>query len=64
MEDQLRLAREVRLLGELKEWLQSSRSLDEQFDMVSRFMTHILPEAEGSVYVYSNSRDVLDGCAS
>ncbi|CUH50245.1 sensor domain-containing diguanylate cyclase [Ruegeria atlantica] len=64
MEDQLRLAREVRLLGELNEWLQSSRSLDEPFDMVSRFMTHILPEAEGSVYVYSNSRDVLDGSAS
>lgn len=64
MADQLRLAREVRLLGELNEWLQSSRSLDELFDMVSRFMTHILPEAEGSVYVYSNSRDVLDGCAS
>ncbi|MDP5217840.1 diguanylate cyclase [Ruegeria sp. 2205SS24-7] len=64
MEDQLRLAREVRLLGELNEWLQSSRSLDELFDMVSRFMTHILPGAEGSVYVYSNSRDVLDGCAS
>ncbi|WP_424831102.1 diguanylate cyclase [Ruegeria sp.] len=64
MDDQLRLAREVRLLGELNEWLQSSRSLDELFDMVSRFMTHILPEAEGSVYVYSNSRDVLDGCAS
>lgn len=64
MDDQLRLAREVRLLGELNEWLQSSRSLDELFDMVSRFMTHILPGAEGSVYVYSNSRDVLDGCAS
>ena len=64
MSEQLRLAREVRLLGELNEWLQSSRSLDELFDMVSRFMTHILPEAEGSVYVYSNSRDVLDGCAS
>ncbi|WP_298846896.1 diguanylate cyclase [uncultured Ruegeria sp.] len=64
MDEQLRLAREVRLLGELNEWLQSSRSLDELFDMVARFMTHILPEAEGSVYVYSNSRDVLDGCAS
>ncbi|MDA7965636.1 diguanylate cyclase [Ruegeria sp.] len=64
MDEQLRLAREVRLLGELNEWLQSSRSLDELFDMVTRFMTHILPEAEGSVYVYSNSRDVLDGCAS
>ena len=64
LDEQLRLAREVRLLGELNEWLQSSRSLDELFDMVSRFMTHILPHAEGSIYVFSNSRDVLDGWAS
>lgn len=64
LNEQLRLAREVRLLGELNEWLQSSRSLDELFDMVAKFMTHILPDAEGSVYVYSNSRDVLDGSAS
>ncbi|MGL6212025.1 MAG: sensor domain-containing diguanylate cyclase [Paracoccaceae bacterium] len=61
---QLRMAREVRLLGELNEWLQSSRSLDELFDMVGRFLGHILPDCEGSIYVYSNSRDVLDGCAS
>lgn len=64
MSEQLRLARDVKLLGELNEWLQSSRSLDELFEMVGRFMTHILPNAEGSVYVYSNSRDVLDGWAS
>ncbi|WP_235008505.1 sensor domain-containing diguanylate cyclase [Candidatus Halocynthiibacter alkanivorans] len=59
-----RIAREVKLLGELNEWLQSSRSLTELFDMVSRFMAHILPGIEGTIYVYSNSRDVLDGCAS
>ncbi|MGR3465506.1 sensor domain-containing diguanylate cyclase [Limimaricola sp.] len=64
MDDQMRLAREVRLLGELNEWLQSSRSLGELFEMVGRFMSHILPESEGSVYVYSNSRDVLMGAAS
>ena len=64
LDEQLRLAREVQLLGELNEWLQSSRSLDELFDMVAQFMTHILPKAEGAIYVYSNSRDVLDGCAS
>lgn len=64
LDEQLRLAREVQLLGELNEWLQSSRSLEELFHMVARFMTHILPDAEGSVYVYSNSRDVLEGCAS
>jgi diguanylate cyclase (GGDEF)-like protein len=59
-----RVAREVKLLGELNEWLQSSRSLEELFDMVARFMTHMLPQCEGSVYVYSNSRDVLDGATS
>lgn len=64
MDDQIRLSREVRLLGELNEWLQSSRSLEELFEMVARFMTHLLPSGEGSVYVYSNSRDALDGCAS
>jgi diguanylate cyclase (GGDEF)-like protein len=56
-----RMGREVRLLGELNEWLQSSKSLDELFYMVTRFMTHLLPKASGSIYVYSNSRDVLDG---
>ncbi|MDA5556335.1 sensor domain-containing diguanylate cyclase [Shimia sp. MMG029] len=64
LSEQLKLARDVKILGELNEWLQSSRSLDELFDMVKRFMTHVLPDAEGSVYVYSNSRDVLDGWAS
>lgn len=64
MARQLRLAKEVQLLGELNEWLQSSASLRELFDMVARFMEHLLPESAGSIYVYSNSRDVLDGAAS
>lgn len=61
---QSRLGREVRLLGELNEWLQSSKSLDELFYMVTRFMTHLLPHSAGAIYVYSNSRDVLDGASS
>ncbi|KCV80958.1 diguanylate cyclase [Actibacterium atlanticum] len=64
MENQMQLAREVKLLGELNEWLQSSRSMQELFDMVAQFMAHMLPESEGTVYVYSNSRDVLDGSGS
>lgn len=64
MDQQLHLAQEVKLLGELNEWLQSSRSLDELFDMVVKFMQHMLPECAGSIYVYSNSRDVLDGVSS
>ncbi|RMF39138.1 MAG: sensor domain-containing diguanylate cyclase [Alphaproteobacteria bacterium] len=61
---QLRLAREIRLLGELNEWLQSCSSLEELFDMVSAFMTRLLPDSMGSIYVYSNSRDVLDGACA
>lgn len=64
LSQQLRLGREVRLLGDLNEWLQSSKSLDELFYMVTRFMSHLLPELSGSIYVYSNSRDVLDGSCS
>lgn len=64
LESQMQLTQEVKLLGELNEWLQSSRSLDELFQMVIRFMSHMLPECAGSIYVYSNSRDVLDGVAS
>ncbi|MGH1466419.1 MAG: sensor domain-containing diguanylate cyclase [Cognatishimia sp.] len=64
LENQMQLAREVKLLGELNEWLQSSRSIEELFQMVSKFMCHMLPECEGTIYVYSNSRDVLDGSAA
>ncbi len=64
LSEQLRMGREVRLLGDLNEWLQSSKSLDELFYMVTRFMSHLLPDISGSIYVYSNSRDVLDGACS
>ena len=63
-EAQMRLGREVRLLSDLNEWLQSSRSLDELFDMVSMFMSRLIPDCSGTIYVYSNSRDVLDGACS
>lgn len=53
--------REMALLSELDEWLQSCQSLAELFDIVSAFMGKILPQTSGELYVYSNSRDVLDG---
>jgi diguanylate cyclase (GGDEF)-like protein len=56
--------RESRLLSELNEWLQSCRSLDELYDMIATFMTKLLPNTAGSLYIYSNSRDVLDGVKS
>lgn len=61
MEQDRRLSREVRLLSELNEWLQASKSLEELFGMVQAFMGNIFGACSGSLYVYSNSRDVLDG---
>lgn len=61
MSEQVRLSREVQLLSELNQWLQSAATLNELFSMVSQFMTHLFGASEGAIFVYSNSRDVLDG---
>lgn len=52
---------EAKLLAELDEWLQCCKSLSELFEIVSAFMPRILPSTSGELYIYSNSRDVLDG---
>ncbi|MEM6498087.1 MAG: diguanylate cyclase [Pseudomonadota bacterium] len=53
--------REMLLLSELDEWLQSCQSLAELFQIVTSFMSRLLPNTAGELYIYSNSRDVLDG---
>jgi len=55
------LNRESRLLSELNEWLQSCNSLSELYDMVAQFLSRLLPGCAGSLYIYANSRDVLEG---
>lgn len=55
---------ESRLLAEFNEWLQSSDSLDELFIVVSSFLEKLLPGSAGSVYVYADSRDVLEAVCS
>lgn len=52
---------EARALSDLDEWLQSCKSLDELFQIVSKFMGFLIPDSSGELYLYSNSRDVLDG---
>ncbi|RYG93194.1 diguanylate cyclase [Loktanella sp. IMCC34160] len=52
---------EARMLGQLDEWLQSCKSLNELYMIVSRFMERLLPGSKGELYIYSNSRDALDG---
>ena len=56
--------REARLLSELGEWLQSCKTLKELFQVIGRYMAQIFAGTSGELYIYSNSRDVLDGmCA-
>ncbi|WP_237028937.1 diguanylate cyclase [Phaeobacter porticola] len=52
---------EARLLSELDEWLHSCKSQEELFRIVSTFMARLFPQSQGELYIYSNSRDVLDG---
>jgi len=58
--DRRQLGRESRLLSELNEWLQSCNSLGELYDMVAQFMSKLLPHCTGTLYIYANSRDVLE----
>ena len=55
-----KLNREVRLLSDLNEWLQSCNSLRELYQMIAEFVGQLLPKCEGILYIYANSRDVLE----
>jgi hypothetical protein len=55
---------QTKLLSELGEWLQCCKSLEELYQVVSVFMAKLLPQSKGELYIFSNSRDVLDGVCS
>ncbi|MFM9862097.1 MAG: diguanylate cyclase [Micropepsaceae bacterium] len=57
-----RLTREATVLSELNEWLQSAKSETELYQMIAEFLSRFLPDATGAIYIYANSRDVLE-CA-
>lgn len=52
--------KERRLLFETSEWLFAAKSTDELLDVVRTCMARMIPEAHGQLFLYSNSRDVLD----
>ena len=51
---------QTKILGELGEWLQSSKSLDELYNVIARFMDKLFTGSAGELFVFSNSRDVLE----
>ncbi|CAL75832.1 Putative diguanylate cyclase (GGDEF) with GAF and HAMP domains [Bradyrhizobium sp. ORS 278] len=58
-----RLNAATRTLSELSEWLQSAKSETELYDMISSVLGRLMPECKGSLYIYANSRDVLEVAA-
>jgi len=51
---------ERKLLSQVSEWLYSAKSLTELLMVVQKSMHTLMPESEGQLYIYSNSRDTLD----
>ena len=54
---------EASLLAELGDWLQTCKSLEELYAVLKEYMRQMIPDSRGELYIYSNSRDVLDGAA-
>ncbi|MEM6323525.1 MAG: diguanylate cyclase [Pseudomonadota bacterium] len=52
--------RERKLLSQMSEWLFSAQSQKELQAVVTRAMARLFPRTQGMLYIYSNSRDVLD----
>lgn len=50
----------LRLIGQMSAWLFSAQSIDELVAIIAESMAHIFPDADGTLYLYSNSRDCLE----
>ena len=61
LENEQARQREATMLAELGDWLQTCKSLDELFIVMKEYMREMMPDSRGELYIYSNSRDVLDG---
>ncbi|MEJ6393855.1 diguanylate cyclase [Gymnodinialimonas sp. 2305UL16-5] len=61
LENEKARQQEASMLAELGEWLQTCKSLDELYVVLKEFMQQLMPDSCGELYIYSNSRDVLDG---
>jgi diguanylate cyclase (GGDEF)-like protein len=56
----LRLTREIQIMSEFNEWLQSAKSESELYGMIASVMGQFISSSTGSLYIYANSRDVLE----
>ncbi|MEM9180399.1 MAG: diguanylate cyclase [Pseudomonadota bacterium] len=51
---------ERRVLAKTTEWLYAARSLEDLYNVVEQCAPKLMPSLSGALYIYSNSRDVLD----
>lgn len=51
---------ERRILSKTTEWLYAARSLEDLYNVVERCAPKLMPETSGALFIYSNSRDVID----
>lgn len=51
---------DLKLIGQMSSWLFAAQSLEELAAVVEESMAHIFPHANGTLYLYSNSRDCLE----
>ena len=51
---------ERRVLAKTTEWLYAARSLDDLYNVVAKCAPKLMPDSSGALYIYSNSRDVLE----
>ena len=49
-----------KLLAQMSEWLFSAQDMTELQAVVTLAMERLFPETDGVLYIFSNSRDVLD----
>ncbi|MEM6308986.1 MAG: diguanylate cyclase [Pseudomonadota bacterium] len=52
--------RERKVLSQMSQWLFAAQSLDELRRVITRSMPQLFPDTNGELFIYSNSRDVLD----
>ncbi|MEM8916084.1 MAG: diguanylate cyclase, partial [Pseudomonadota bacterium] len=52
--------RERRLVSLANEWLHATKSIDELLRVVHKCMQALVPESDGALFLYNNSRDVLE----
>lgn len=55
---------ETSSLAELSDWLQCCKSIEELYEIVHQAMAGLFPGSSGQLFIYSNSRDVLDGAVT